>query len=381
MIVKFELNLSFLVGTGELVGYSFHLQGYNVNLVDTPGFNDTFKSETEVLQLIADWLRDSYKSHTQLNGLIYLHNINNPRMEGSALRNFKMFRQLCGNDPLKNIVLVTTFWGIGDEQKSMDREKELSTREDFWGEMLARGSTIKRVTDRNSALDIVSGLLDKSPRALKIQRELVEEEKPLIDTAAGQVVNEELVRLEQKYTEELERMQRQMDEAREHDNELREILEKEQQKLSKDLNRLQKQQEQLKYDRRAEKRKMDNEFEIRLADMQLKMEQRPSLQPKVGDTSFEQAVALIRANESKIRTEEREKLEKKIIELKKENNTTKKKSGGKRKMTAKVLVGALKVILPTTTMALLGFPVPFPFGNSLFQDSEGSADDSTGFSD
>ncbi|KAI9675987.1 MAG: hypothetical protein M1822_008373 [Bathelium mastoideum] len=367
--------------TADLVGYSFHFRGYNVNLVDTPGFNDTFKSETEVLQLIADWLGGSYKSDTRLSGIIYLHSINNTRMEGSALRNFKMFRQLCGNDPLKNIVLATTFWEIGDEQKSLDREKELSTREDFWGDMLAKGSAIKRVKDRNSALDIVSGLLGKSPKALKIQRELVEEEKHLVDTAAGQVVNEELVRLEQKYKEDLERMQQQMDEVREHDNELREILEKEQKKLSKDLDRLQKQQEQLKYDRRAEKRKMENEFETRLADMQLEMAQHQSQQLKVGDVSFEQATALMRANESKIRTEEREELEKKIAELTKKNKAVKKKSGGKRKMTAKVLVKALQVILPATTIALLGFPIPFPVSSSMFQGSGSSSDDLAGLSD
>lgn len=39
-------------------GASFELDGRTVTLIDTPGFDDTNKSEVEVLKLIADFLGD-----------------------------------------------------------------------------------------------------------------------------------------------------------------------------------------------------------------------------------------------------------------------------------------------------------------------------------
>jgi len=41
--------------------------------VDTPGFDDTYRSDTEVLREIASWLTDSYAKNVKLNGIIYIH--------------------------------------------------------------------------------------------------------------------------------------------------------------------------------------------------------------------------------------------------------------------------------------------------------------------
>jgi hypothetical protein len=352
------------------MGYTFHYNGYNINLVDTPGFNDTNKSETEVLQDIATWLKHSYEGDTRLNGVIYLHSLVNVRMEGSALRNLKMFRQLCGNEPLKNVILATTFWGEVNREVAEKREEELRTTPEFWGSMLSRGSTMKRLTERRSAFDIVSTLLQKAPVTLKIQRELVEEDKSLIDTAAGQTVNEELIRLAEKHAEELSKIQQEMQEAlKDHDEEMQQILDEQQRKLDKELAKVHRQQEQLRYDRRAEKRRMENNFEARIRDMQLEMER----QAKVRELSFDQAVALVRANEGKIRVEERELLERKIAELSQSpalaedggggDSPGAPKKGRKAKGTSRFLFGALKVIFPVTTAALLGVPIPSPFGS------------------
>lgn len=32
---------------------------HDIILVDTPGFDDTYKSDTEILNMIADWLKDT----------------------------------------------------------------------------------------------------------------------------------------------------------------------------------------------------------------------------------------------------------------------------------------------------------------------------------
>ncbi|TDL13117.1 hypothetical protein BD410DRAFT_847338 [Rickenella mellea] len=40
-------------------GNPFELDGYNVTLIDTPGFDDTERSDTEILNLIAVYLSSS----------------------------------------------------------------------------------------------------------------------------------------------------------------------------------------------------------------------------------------------------------------------------------------------------------------------------------
>ena len=40
-----------------------HLQGKRLVLVDTPGFDDTYTSDSEILRRIAIWLASSYVDH------------------------------------------------------------------------------------------------------------------------------------------------------------------------------------------------------------------------------------------------------------------------------------------------------------------------------
>ena len=40
-----------------------HLQGKRLILVDTPGFDDTYTSDSEILRRIAMWLASSYVDH------------------------------------------------------------------------------------------------------------------------------------------------------------------------------------------------------------------------------------------------------------------------------------------------------------------------------
>lgn len=204
--------------TAHVIAYRFQHDGFNITLIDTPGFNDTLRSETEVLKEIADWLDVTYRNNVRLTGIIYLQALTDRKMYGSSLRNLKMFRQLCGDNPLKNVVLATTGWGTaeksGNLQKAADNENQLETDPDFWEPLIKRGSTTARFTDtQESALEIIMSLAGRAPVTLQIQRELVEEEKNLIDTAAGTTVNEEMKKLEAKYKAEVSKIQQDMDEA------------------------------------------------------------------------------------------------------------------------------------------------------------------------
>lgn len=40
------------LGTQKVTAYHFNAKGYNICLVDTPGFNDTYKSDTELYKIL-----------------------------------------------------------------------------------------------------------------------------------------------------------------------------------------------------------------------------------------------------------------------------------------------------------------------------------------
>src|SRR5947199_624043 len=63
--------------TESVTSYGCVINGTRFILVDTPGFNDTYRDENAILREIADWMTKTYASGKLLIGLVYLHPINN----------------------------------------------------------------------------------------------------------------------------------------------------------------------------------------------------------------------------------------------------------------------------------------------------------------
>jgi len=175
-------------------------------LVDTPGFDDTHKSDTEILSMIADWLRTTYKNKIHLAGIIYMHRISDNRMAGSPLKNLRMFGKLCGDEALPNVILATTMWDRVDPSTAVRREDEL--KRDFWKRMLALGSPVVRFHGTfESAWQIIDLVANKSRvDALLLQEELVNLKRQLSETQAGMVLYNELQKLLADHKETLRRL-------------------------------------------------------------------------------------------------------------------------------------------------------------------------------
>ena len=235
-------------------------------LIDTPGFDDTYRTDGEVLQDVATCLELTYSHNMKLSGIIYLHRIIDPRITGSGLRNLKMFRKLCGNDPLKNVILVTSFWSQVNGSYGNTREEELKTTDEYWGDMIVKGSRMARFEDtHDSALNIIMSLVGKERIALDIQKEMVEQGKTLIDTTAGEALNEELAEMLKKHASDMEELRKDMEEAAAaRDTELQLILEKEAKKAERRMEDMRMSQELLKEDKRNELRAIEQEFDRRL---------------------------------------------------------------------------------------------------------------------
>lgn len=187
----------------------------NVYLVDTPGFDDTNRTDTEVLTEIADWLTETYKHNVKLNGIIYLHRITDLRMTGSARENVLRFQSLCGSGALKKVVLATTMWEVVDPSTGEKREGELKTAEDFWGYMIRHKSQIHRHYNNVESVRRLIGLFANgaAPVTLRLEEEMVDQGRSLIDTSVGRGWEEAFRKAREKYDKELEELRAAMDRA------------------------------------------------------------------------------------------------------------------------------------------------------------------------
>jgi hypothetical protein len=165
----------------------------NIAVVDCPGFNDTKRSDAEVLGEIAKVLSAQYlfSKKLRLRGILYLRDISKTRMEGSDIATLNLFSKLVGKEAFPHVVFVTTMWGKLDaagKEVAYKREKEL--KETFWGEMIQEGSYMTKFQgSKASAEGIISQLVgDADPVILQIQHELIDKDLELAATAAGSIL-------------------------------------------------------------------------------------------------------------------------------------------------------------------------------------------------
>ncbi|KAF9788713.1 P-loop containing nucleoside triphosphate hydrolase protein [Thelephora terrestris] len=215
------------------VADAFNLAGRRVVLIDTPGFDDTSLSDVDVLNMIAAFLENSYEGGRKLAGVLYFHRISDPKMTGISRRNFGMFRKLCGDNALQNVVIVTNMWGQVDLEVGKEREAELKREDDFFKPVLDKGGRMER--HENTALSaerIVRLILGNNPLPLHIQKELVDEGKAIPDTAAGEELNRELNAQIERHREEMRVLREDLEQAiKDKDEETRRELDVEIQRL------------------------------------------------------------------------------------------------------------------------------------------------------
>ena len=132
----------------------------------------------------------------KLGGVIYLQSIADKRMKGTTRRNLDMFCQLCGDKAFERVVLGTTNWGEGEEKK-IGKMREQQLTNNFWNTMITLGSKSLRFDQSKksarSFLDVILGQLEYGENeevlndtVLRIQNELVELDRKIPETSAGQ---------------------------------------------------------------------------------------------------------------------------------------------------------------------------------------------------
>ena len=150
-----------------------------------------------------------------------------------------MFRKLCGDDALKNVVIVTNMWEEVDPQIGDAREAELIREDIFFKPALDKGARMARHKNTASSADnVIRLILDNDPLPLCIQTELVTEHKEIPETSAGEELNQELNSQITKHQEEMRVLKEEMEQARDNkDEETRRELEIEAKRMQGEIAR------------------------------------------------------------------------------------------------------------------------------------------------
>ncbi|KDQ18738.1 hypothetical protein BOTBODRAFT_29114 [Botryobasidium botryosum FD-172 SS1] len=187
--------------TTTVQGVLFELDGIRVCLIDIPGFNDSVRSEIEILWVIADCLVNYPPVRDlRITGMIYLHRISDNRVSGATQNNLDICRKICGDDALKNMIMCTTMWDLLSPDAEVEREREHELKRDFWAPMIDNGAVTTRHDGTiGSAQDIIRTALQFEPTTSRIQYEILAERKKLEDTAAGAHIRRALTALEERH--------------------------------------------------------------------------------------------------------------------------------------------------------------------------------------
>jgi hypothetical protein len=228
--------------------------GKTVWLVDTPGFDDSFRSNVEVLQDIATFFAQLYDHKIRFSGVLYLHRITDPRMSGTAIKNLEVFKLLCGVRAFPIIRLLTMHWNklsnSSEYAEAVEREKELASDPRFFQSLIEKGSRLMRheLLDQQSAKAVINSLLVVERKVdLSIQFEMVTQQKSLKETTAGRFLDQDRRLQRQKYDVELRELEQSMEEAlREKDREALAEMTAEKREFYAKRERLRREREEMK---------------------------------------------------------------------------------------------------------------------------------------
>lgn len=260
-----------------------------------------------------------YSAGAKLAGVIYVHRISDDKFGGLAAKNFRMFRKLCGEKTLKNVVLMTNMWGRVTPQQGAAREQQL--REEHFKAATDKGAQLCRHNNTvESARAILRKILQNQPFVLKIQRELIDEGKEIGDTGAGAELNREIHELEEKHRREMRELEESMLKAIEDkDEESRGELEEEKRRMEERMEQLQKDAAEMQFKFEQARREMEERINARFEAQVLRIQAAYEAEIQKYEDRVKELERDGRENASQIAT-----LKKAMVELRKRASEVKK---------------------------------------------------------
>ncbi|KAF5351062.1 hypothetical protein D9756_008436 [Leucocoprinus leucothites] len=235
--------------TVEALRVSFN-DGISLVLVDTPGFDDTNKSDLETLKVIAKWFEQVYRRGLEISGILYLHRITDDRMGRTPRKNLELFKKVCGEDYFPLMVLVTTMWPeSSNEDEAVFSERETQLKKDCWEDIIRHPAQVQRFRGTHtSAWNILEEVFTfagtrQQRKILEIQQEIVDFSKRVPDTSAGQQLHGMMEELVGKQSDLVRRLQDQLSKTSDPDTQHAIMsglknLKQQREKVRKDIRRM-----------------------------------------------------------------------------------------------------------------------------------------------
>jgi hypothetical protein len=179
-------------GTRNCDIWEARLANKTVYMVDTPGFNDTYQSDTEILATIIRSICTCQLLGYKIRGIIYVVDITST-IGGKNLDYLAILRALCGEAAYRNVIFVTTKWKAEDTKE--ERQAKEERQDGFFAEALAdfrgRGAGLHSYAGGpESARTIVMSLIGMYDAEFQIEKEMRDWGLKLWDTKTVQVLKE-----------------------------------------------------------------------------------------------------------------------------------------------------------------------------------------------
>ncbi|KAF9035442.1 hypothetical protein BJ165DRAFT_1615379 [Panaeolus papilionaceus] len=130
--------------------------GYEISLVDVPGFADTQISMTNIVSMLKEWMQKTEVEH--LGRILYFTPIHSVRLPGSHREVLRTFQALTGATTARNITIVTSMWDNlwGDSAKQRAESNFNQLQDTVWKEFVDEGAEIFRFHNtQESALSVL----------------------------------------------------------------------------------------------------------------------------------------------------------------------------------------------------------------------------------
>jgi hypothetical protein len=241
-LLYYRSTLTNSKGTAEVKMYQ--IPDTDVYLMDTPGFDDTYISDADILKNIATALVDAFNDQVEIQGALYVHPVTEVKMRGSGRKNLLMFQSVLGMKGMNHCRLVTTKWSKQEMRVSEDRERELCQKKEFWQPLLAAGAQTVRFDDSmESAIDIIKPLVYGRPFKPLLIKEIVNDRKTIDQTKAGREVNDDIEKARKIHLAEIADLNARAAQA---DRQYRTMMEEERREHQEKLEQLERDKETLR---------------------------------------------------------------------------------------------------------------------------------------
>ncbi|KAF8540304.1 P-loop containing nucleoside triphosphate hydrolase protein, partial [Trichophaea hybrida] len=131
-------------GTTSFAMFPAIIEGHCYVFVDTPGFNDSDpqRTDADVFMEILSWFRQMTPV-CDLAGVLYLHDITQPRFSDAARMNLELLQALCGEEYFRNITILTTMWRkLSPDACDLAEETQRQLEEDSWKPLIKNGARV-----------------------------------------------------------------------------------------------------------------------------------------------------------------------------------------------------------------------------------------------